>query len=699
MTFYKKLMGIFKIDKVNASGRVLRGDIQALRALAVGLVILNHMWPKRLTGGYVGVDVFFVISGFLITSHLFRELNRNNGRVYLVKFYAKRVRRLLPVAFLVILFSMFFVWLIMPFDQWVRNVKELVFSAFYVQNLYLYSMSVDYHASNQSATVAQHYWSLSVEEQFYLLWPLLLMLFYYLAKKFNSKALFPTCVGLFGLGSFAYCVYLTYTNLAQSYFFTPVRFWEFTIGALVAVTASSIAKIKFVNSLPVALTGWILIGISAILLKPDSIFPGFLALFPVLGTAIVIISGVAKPVRFIHNLTDLPIVRLTGDISYSLYLWHWPLIIFSFYLFDVTYKHKIILIFITYFLSCLSKFFVEDKGIRSKFLSRSSFTSFVSMACVMGLIAVSGFTVYKNSKYVQEEKEKQVNLFTKDKCFGALSVDNPKCTNQNAAPISSSMIEKMNAYYALPDDCKPGSGKLNFASVYSHCNYSKKNSGKKVFIIGDSHVEQWQRLIYTYAKNNNWDVEAVMQGGCPIAKVKFSNLNEIWVKDCANNTLKIHDYIMKEKPDIIFYSSYSRSEPIVTKNNKSIHDEYVEDLPIYWKQWVNNGAVLINIADVPNVAKINNPQICLTQNSDDPMKCAVNRSDVIDDDPIIHATKKLNDPRIHVIDFTDYMCDKKVCKVSVGQVPVYFDRNHLNRTFTESLYPIFKKKIDKILMK
>lgn len=151
-----------------------RTDIQALRAVAIALVVLNHLWPERLSGGYVGVDVFFVISGFLITGHLLAELDRT-GRIRLAPFYARRIRRLLPAALLVLAVTLIGVWLLLPYPRWTDNAVQAISSALYVENWTLAGLSVDYSAHNAAASAVQHFWSLSVEEQFYLVWPLLLL--------------------------------------------------------------------------------------------------------------------------------------------------------------------------------------------------------------------------------------------------------------------------------------------------------------------------------------------------------------------------------------------------------------------------------------------------------------------------------------------------------------------------------------------
>ncbi|QPK93910.1 acyltransferase [Actinomyces sp. zg-332] len=693
----------FNSVKVNASGRRVRGDIQALRALAVGLVILNHLWPMHLGGGYVGVDVFFVISGFLITSHLNRELEKNNGKVKLIQFYARRVRRLLPVAFFVITLSVISAWLLMPFSQWAKNIKELIASTFYVENLYLAYKAVDYHASAQSASIAQHYWSLSVEEQFYMLWPLLLMFFYFLAVKFKNKLLFPVFISIFGIISFIYCVFFTFTYQAQSYFFTPVRFWEFSVGALLAVVASSFKKVSYFNTI-VALAGWVTIAISAVLFKPDSVFPGYIALIPVLGTALVIAAGIAGEVPILNKLTNLSIVRLTGDISYSLYLWHWPLIILAPYAFEQTlnYKNKLVILGITFILSYLSKTFIEDKGIRSVFLNKSSMVTFTSMLCAMSVIALSGYGVIKDGQLQIQKHDKEIQALGKDSCFGAKAISNPKCKNVDAPAYSVAMTEDTNAYWKLPDDCVPGESKdKTITNVSGQCDYSDSSSSKaksvktkKVFLIGDSHMQQWMHPIIKEARKYKWDMHWFLQGACPVADVQAIKYDE-----CNVNTKKIHEHILKEKPDIIFYSNFSRNTVISTTGNNSIFEEYVDKMPVFWHAWVKNGATLINIADTPNVAKIHDPITCLEYSKDNPNACAVSRSEVLGSDPIVAASKKVSDKNIHLLDFSDYFCDSKVCKVSIGTVPVFYDSNHLNRVYLESFYSDFSEKVAKILAK
>src|ERR1035437_10549809 len=212
-------------------------EIQVLRAVAVMLVVIYHYWPGTFTGGYVGVDAFFVISGYLITSHLFREADRT-GTVKLAAFYARRARRLLPASILVLLFVVVGTFLLLPTDLWTSTAHEVTASGFYVQNLWLASQAVTYSASNDIASPVTHYCSLSAEEQFYLVWPGLIIISCVVARRWlrghTTMAIGLTLLAV-TVGSFACSVWATRAYPSAAYFITPPRAWEFGAGALVVL--------------------------------------------------------------------------------------------------------------------------------------------------------------------------------------------------------------------------------------------------------------------------------------------------------------------------------------------------------------------------------------------------------------------------------------------------------------------------------
>ena len=290
----------------------IRPEIQALRALAVGLVVVYHLWPDAVPGGFIGVDVFFVISGFLITALLLREIERT-GAVSLSAFWARRARRILPAALVTVFACGLVMAAVVPMSLWPQWLDEMRASTLYVQNWQLASDAVDYFAiAEHTPSPVQHFWSLSVEEQFYLLWPVVL-----LATARNRRALVGGMAVLTVL-SLAYSLFATATNPAAAYFVTPARAWEFGAGGLLAAAGAASRPSRLL-----CFAGLTAIVAGAFAFSVATPFPGWAALVPVLGAMAVIRAGAASRALAVRPLQFL------GDISYSLYLWHWPLIVLA----------------------------------------------------------------------------------------------------------------------------------------------------------------------------------------------------------------------------------------------------------------------------------------------------------------------------------------------------------------------------------
>ncbi len=338
-------------------------EIQALRAVAVTLVVLFHLWPHRFTGGYVGVDVFFVISGYLITSHLLREVDAT-GRLDLTAFYARRARRLLPASLAVLLACLVAALFLLPVELRAVNAKEILASAFYVQNLYLATKAVTYSASNDVASSVQHFWSLSAEEQFYLLWPSLIIGSLFVARRWlrrhTTRAVGATLVTL-TLLSFVFSVWFTSTNQSAAYFVTPTRAWEFGLGALV-VLGQRRWSVSDRGRLVLRWAGVAGIAVSGLTFTEATAFPGYAAALPCLATVAVIVAGDTGARDPLSALVRARVTQWLGNVSYSVYLVHWPLIVFTPYILGtvLSWPTKVGVIGVTLVLAHLSKRYVED---------------------------------------------------------------------------------------------------------------------------------------------------------------------------------------------------------------------------------------------------------------------------------------------------------------------------------------------------
>ena len=321
----------------SARSRVLRPDIQGLRAVAVVAVILDHAigWP---IGGFVGVDVFFVISGFLITGLLLRDIERT-GRVSFRDFYGKRIRRILPAALLVLVVVTAAAFVVFNVTRAWQTVWDAVYSLVFVVNWHFAVQGTDYFHASDAVSPLQHFWSLSVEEQFYLVWPGLLLLLTFLlpaalrknrARRMRAVRLTVAAAAMIIVAvSFGWAMLQTASDPTVAYFSTLTRAWELGVGALLATAVPLLRRLPAVLR---GLLGWAgLAGVVASFFLVDggaTPFPGPGAALPVAATAVLIAGGVGGGRQGHLSPITNPVTVFLGDLSYSLYLWHFPVIVF-----------------------------------------------------------------------------------------------------------------------------------------------------------------------------------------------------------------------------------------------------------------------------------------------------------------------------------------------------------------------------------
>lgn len=305
-----------------------RKDIQGLRAVAVLLVVAEHLLGRPV-GGFIGVDVFFVISGFLITGLLLREHERT-GRISFLDFYRRRARRILPAATLVLVVTVAAAWVVLP-RTGARSVGvDAVWAFFFAGNYRFATVGTDYFAATAAASPLQHYWSLSVEEQFYFVWPwLMLGLLTVLARSgrvHHARLAAGVTMGLVVVASFLWGLHETAERPAWAYFSTLSRVWELGLGALLAIAAPLLLRMGRRTGAALSWTGLAMIVAGALVVSAEQHFPVPWAALPVVGSALVIAGGVPGPPPYLWPLTNRAMTYV-GDVSYSLYLWHFPVIV------------------------------------------------------------------------------------------------------------------------------------------------------------------------------------------------------------------------------------------------------------------------------------------------------------------------------------------------------------------------------------
>src|SRR3954471_5765185 len=424
--------------------REVRADNPALPALAVSLVVVYHLYPGWLAGGFIGGDTFFVISGFLITLHLI-ERSPRGGRD-LLAFWARRIRRLLPASLTVLAVTLLAAWAFLPESQRETTAVQGRAAALYLENWQLASDAVDYLAAENTPTAVQHFWSLGVEEQFYLGWPVLLLALTVLVPAAHRIRGYWVGLGAVVLLSLAYSVHLTASQPASAYFVTWTRLWELAVGGLLALGAA--ATRRWAQQHPaagtaVAAAGWCLILAVAVTYTSGTPFPGWRAAVPVLGAALVI---AAHSQMSWHRV---PGVQWLGDVSYSVYLWHWPLIVIApVALGRLTGSPErgpidsILIVIATLVLAGLTKLYIEDK-FRTPTWSRRVVPSLAAGALGMALIVTLAtslvVTVHRQER--DDARSVQLALAGNHPCVGAGALaPGSSCPPNDGALIPSPVL-------------------------------------------------------------------------------------------------------------------------------------------------------------------------------------------------------------------------------------------------------------------
>jgi len=650
--------------------------VQGLRAIAVLLVVLYHVWPARLTGGYIGVDIFFVISGFLITGQLVRELERT-GKIALPSFWAKRVRRLLPASITVLVFSSLAVLFILPLSSLVAEAKEILASTFYVENWALATGSVDYLASHEATTV-QHYWSLSLEEQFYLFWPLLLLGATWLGVKFFAERRWVPMVGLVvgvSVLSLVASVLYTASNPAEAYFVTWTRLWEFGAGAILALLPRLRPSGAWMQNI-LGYAGLAMILGAGWFYDRDTAFPGYAAVLPVLGTALVITTDRAKNWWDIGSVLGGRPQRFVGDISYSLYLWHWPLIIIAPYIpgWGLSGLNRIALIAICFLLAWLTKKYIEDPARTWNFFTsrkpRVTYAGMVALMVVASLMVGTAWLV-DNPRYEAAAAELQQIRDNPPDCFGVLA--GPDCQNPELVGAIIPSPGFGNADSPERTECFV---QLNESTLTS-CHFgSDAANAPRVALIGDSHAYQYIETLISLAEKNDWSLTTYLKGACPWTTAPVSGPSPAFTQSCVDWRANLAEELESTPEfDLIFTAALAHTPYTVAANERDavLSAGFVDA----WKQ--AGSASIVTIVDNPDFAE--DPNKCLR--TADAADCTELRADVLDEvDPLALAGAQAG---ATVLDFTDKYCDATECFSVVGGANVYRDQDHITRTFAGTM--------------
>ena len=703
-------------------GRVsrFRPDIEGLRAVAVLAVVLFHAEVPGFSGGFVGVDVFFVISGFLITGLLWREVE-STGRVRLGRFYGARARRLLPAAVLVLITTaVAAAWLLPPLQA--RSVLgDAVASALYVGNYRLAVQGTDYLAADVPPSPVQHYWSLGVEEQFYLFWPGLLIATAWLISRLTrardrgrpgtgSSMLPPLVVlGVVAAASFALSLRWTTGLPPWAFFSLPARAWQLAVGGLVAF---SVAWWRRLPPLSAGLIGWIglaLIVLVCVRLDPSTPYPGVAALLPVLGAALVLIGGCARPRSGVGAPLSTPLMRLVGRLSYSWYLWHWPVLLMTPGILghSLDLATRLLAAAVAGVLAMLTLVAVENpirlaatlrgSGGRSLLLGGGLTAAGVSASLV--LLATVPVPVGRGAAARAPEIESQTAQPhsatpappSQDPAEAALQATTGQVRSAVAASadvqaVPSNLTPPLaDAFAEKPEVFVNGCVRSWLYVGQDECAYGVTTSATRVALVGDSHAAMWFPALERIAAQRQWRLETMGKVLCPLQDLPIISpyLGRTYT-ECAQWRGQILDRLASERPALIVISMSRRYGPDYGFTVYS--REWLDSLTRLVGQLRSTGAAVLVLGPVPDPHSF--VPTCLSEHLDSATACSPERAVAVNDAGIAEEERATTAGGGHYARLTDLFCTAARCPVIVGDQLVYRDDNHVTVGYAAWLAPV-----------
>jgi peptidoglycan/LPS O-acetylase OafA/YrhL len=665
-------------------GRTIRLDIEGMRTIAVGSVLVAHAGVPFLAGGFIGVDIFFVLSGFLITGLLSREIARS-GRVRLSTFWARRAKRLLPASATVLVFSALVTYLYLPITQRKDFGGDIVSAALYVVNWRLAARGVDYQAEDIGESPVQHYWSLAVEEQFYVVWPILMLVVAVLAARRWKQVSFVV-LGLVTTASFVWSVAHTESSPQTAYFVSTTRVWELGIGALLALSADRVARLPGVLR---AVGGWAGLALIAygvlVFEKTTPAFPGAVALVPTVGAALMIASGLRPTPGSPQRLLSLRPMVFIGGLSYSIYLWHWPILVAAQARYpDLQLRWTVLLAALSIVPAYLSFRFIENP-VRFGTLFRPNGRAIglglaltalgVGVGWGLGASATSG--VDEASRSASPGAAVLLDPATKDVDWSRV-LEVPRMR-----PLATEAVDDRPAFYDDGSGCQVADGD----ATPKPCTYGDESSPRTVVIVGDSKMAQWQPTFAAMAEREGWRLVQLTKSACTFADVEFARDNRVDCRAWGRTVLKD---ILALKPDLVieshrFTDALPRGR---TDDADSTQEALVDGLASYWRTITDAGIPLVTLLDNP--APPNAPVYeCVAAAPTNLASCSFELAGAVEASGAVAQRMAVAEvPGVGIMDMTSTICpDDGRCAAVIGNVLVYRQGSHLTKTFIDTAEP------------
>lgn len=702
-----------------------RPDIEGLRAIAVLAVVLFHAEVPGVGGGFVGVDVFFVISGFLITGLLWREAH-TTGTVRLRGFYGARARRLLPASALVGIVTAVGAALLLPPLAARTAFGDGIASALYVSNYRFALQGIDYSSPYLPPSPFLHYWSLGVEEQFYLVWPALILGMAWLIRRARrrtkveataSRRPYLVLLAMVALVSLALSLVTSYYAPFIAFFSLPTRAWQLAVGGLIALTASQWQRLPARAAAIIGCVGLVVILVVCNRLSATTLYPGTAALWPTLGAALVIGAGCAMPDRGCGRLLGFAPMRAIGRISYSWYLWHWPVLIFA----PLIVGHglgltgRLTAALLSAVLAVLTLRFVENP---LRFAPKFRDSAWQSLG--LGAVATAAATCVGVALFVvvptpmgRGAPATALNVTAlPPPLAGANIAAYDEAVKHTSAQVQAAVAASA-GLKAVPSNLQPpladAAGELN--DVYlsgcmlsgwqiapSECATGDTASATTVAVVGDSNAAMWNQGIRAIAEQRHWRLEMLVKAGCPLLDLPITSpqLHRDY-SECEKWRGRVVDRLRSEHPRLVVVSMWRQYGPRTGYANgfTSYSPAWIDSLSRLVRQLRETGAQVLVLGPIPDPQSF--PPVCLSDHLDNATACALSRAAAVDDRGIKAESAATTAAGGHYADLTDLFCTEERCPVIVGNTLVYLDKNHLTIEYVRLLAPVLGALADRAL--
>jgi peptidoglycan/LPS O-acetylase OafA/YrhL len=696
-----------------------RPDIEGLRAVSVLAVVLFHAEVPGIGGGYVGVDVFFVISGFLITGLLWREVS-STGTVRLRSFYGARARRLLPASAAVGVVIMIASALVLPPLQARTVIADGIASALYVSNYRFALQGVDYLAPSALPSPFQHYWSLGVEEQFYLVWaPMILGTAWLIRRARQGKETQATTsqrpylalLGLVAAASFALSLVVTYWAPSLAFFSLPTRAWQLALGGLVALTALQWRRL---SPRAAAITGWAglaLIVLACLWSNQTTHYPGTAALLPTLGAVLVIGAGCAAPSLGCGRLLGMRPMQWLGRISYSLYLWHWPILLMALWSIAPVTGHSGLLalagVLLSIGLAALTLKFIENPLRYAPSIRNSPWRSLAVGGVATATAVCVGLALHVPDPVGRGAPAAPLTITAAQVPPGAPIAAYDAAVQKLFAQVQAAVAASADLK-AVPSnlspalvDAKPENSpciRTFFEVGQPECATGDTASATRVALIGDSNAEMWGPAFRQPATQRRWRVETMAKVSCPMLDLPARNpvLGRPYT-ECGQWRDQILTRLQAEHPQLIVLSVMRRYGARYgwAVGYTSYEAEWLVSLTRLVQQLRTTGAQVLVLGPIPDPRSA--VPDCLSVHLDDVTACSPLRSDAVNEAGIAAESAATTAGGGQYADLIDLFCTASRCPAIVGNTLVYLDENHLTRQYSQALAPVMGTLADRAL--